>query len=146
MTRRLPRALPFLAIAALLLTACTGDGADGGGGDDAAGTQSVAAACATIDETLTEAAGGLQQLDPADPAAATATMQTIADGVAEAAASVDNAEVAALLPDLESGFRSAAEAMTALAAGDASRAAELSAAVGEVQSSITAFGELCDGS
>ncbi len=145
MTRRLPRALPLVAVAALLLTACTGD-RNGDGGDDAAGTQSVAAACATIDETLTEAAGGLQQLDPADPAAATATMQTIADGVAEAAASVDNAEVAALLPDLESGFRSAAEAMTALAAGDASRAAELSAAVGEVQSSITAFGELCDGS
>lgn len=151
MARR-PALLSALAAAALLLTltACTGtpSSTESGGGSDTGGPggspdQSVAEACATVNDTLTDAAAGLQQIDPADPGAATTTLHGIADGIGEAADAISNAEVSALLPDLESAFQAAADSMAALAAGDATRAAELNTAIGEVQSSITEFTELC---
>lgn len=140
MNRRLT-ALTVTAVALFALTGCTAGDADGG--DAAPSNQSVEDACTQVDDVMTEATAGLQEIDPSDPVTAAEALRTIADGMGDAATEVTNEEVSGILPDLQTAFSSAAESMEAVAAGDTERATELNTALTDVQGSIESYTELC---
>lgn len=140
MNRRLT-ALTVAAVALFALTGCTAGDADGG--DATPSNQSVEDACTQVDDVMTEATAGLQEIDPSDPATAAEALRTIADGMGDAATEVTNEEVSGILPDLQTAFSSAAESMEAVAAGDTERATELNTALTDVQGSIESYTELC---
>lgn len=140
MNRRLT-ALTVTAVALFALTGCTAGNADGG--DAAPSNQSVEDACTQVDDVMTEATAGLQEIDPSDPATAAEALRTIADGMGDAATEVTNEEVSGILPDLQTAFSSAAESMEAVAAGDTERATELNTALTDVRGSIESYTELC---
>jgi hypothetical protein len=139
MNRRLI-ALALAATAAFTLTACTGGGS---GGEPASDTQTVEEACAAVNETIEGVAQDFAGLSAQDPAATASAFQAAAGAVSEASANVDNAEVAALLPDIETAFEKTGEAMASVAEGDTSKVAELQTLTTDLQDSVTAFQELC---
>lgn len=142
MNRRLT-ALTVTALALVALTGCTGGDDSAAGGSTPASTQSVEEACTQVNDVMTEATQGIQEIDPSDPAAAAGALRTISDGMGDAAAQVTNEEVSGILPDLQTAFSSAAESMEAVAAGDTDRATELTTALSDVQGSIDTYTELC---
>ncbi|MDF2578913.1 MAG: hypothetical protein K0S49_492 [Microbacterium sp.] len=145
MNRRMT-ALTVTALALVALTGCTGGDDSASGGSNAASNQSVEDACTQVDDVMTEATQGIQEIDPSDPAAAASALRTISDGMGEAAAQVTNEEVSGILPDLQTAFSSAADSMEAVAAGDTDRATELTTALSDVQGSIDTYTELCGAS
>ncbi len=155
MNRRIA-ALAISAVALLGLTACTGTvaGNDSAKDSDTSTSapseaaqgdsdQTVADACAAVGTIVQDATTELQDVAEGDPAAAAAAMQNVADSIGEAADSVTNAEVAAILPDLKAGFAAAAEVMTAVAGGDLSKATELQTSLEDIQTSFATFSDLC---
>ncbi|QLD10305.1 hypothetical protein [Microbacterium oleivorans] len=145
MNRRLT-AFAITAAALLALTGCTGGNDSPEGGNAAESTQSVEDACTQVNDVMTEATAGLQEIDPSDPATAATALRTISDGMGDAADAVTNSEIAGILPDLQTAFASAAESMEAVAAGDTERASELNTALTDVQDSIGRYTELCGAS
>ena len=142
MNRRLT-VLTLTAAAMLALSGCSGDPNGGASGDGGSSDQSVAEACTQVNDVMTEATAGLQDIDPSDPAGAASALRTISDGMGDAAASVTNAEVSDILPDLQTAFASAADTMEAVAGGETERAAELNDSISDVQTSFQRFTELC---
>ena len=152
MNRRLIT-LALAATALLGLTACTGGGGEApdgvpsssesasGGGASAA--QTVEEACASVNDTIQSVSDDFAGVTAENPADAAAAFQAAADALGEASTQVENAEVAALLPDIQTVFETAGEAMAALAQGDASKVAELQKLGTELQDSFTSFQELC---
>lgn len=133
-----------LAIAATcVLSGCTGTGSATSSPAPAAGTQSVSAACDIVRTSVADAAAQLQSLDATDPQAAVAAMGQVADRLGAAASAVDNADVAALLPGLQTGFAKTAEILQAIAGGDLSQLPALQASAADIQSSFEQFSELC---
>lgn len=147
MNRRLT-ALTLATVALLGLTACSGSPEQDASStvDAAASDQTVPEACTEVNDVMTEATAGLQDIDPSDPATAATALRTISDGIGDAVSSVSNAEISGVLPDLQTAFSGAADTMEAVAAGDTERAAELNTAITDIQSSLTEFTELCGAS
>lgn len=142
---------PVLALALVLVasaTACAG-GTGGTGGSPSVvasptgATQSTQEACAIVGSSVQDAAAELRALDAGDPQAAVAAMSHVADRLGEAAAAVDNADVAALLPPLQSGFAAAAETLQAIAGGDLSQLPALQQTSADIQASLQSFSDLC---
>lgn len=129
--------------ASCVLTGCTGTDTSSPSPSATDSTQSVSAACDIVRESVADAAAELQHLDAADPQAAVAAMTAVADRLGTAAAAVDNADVAAALPSLQTGFTKTAEILQAIAGGDLSQLPALQQAAGDIQSSFTEFSELC---
>ncbi len=150
MHRRLT-ALALATIALFGLSACTGapaatpsssssSGAQTGGGGDG---QTVAEACALIQDTIAGATGEFESAASADPAAIVEAMKTAASQVAEAASQVTNEEVAALLPSLQEMLTQTSELMQALVDGDVSKLGEMSEIGESFQETTERFQELC---
>ncbi len=127
--------------AALLLAGCSAGGTPTP--TPTTSTQTVADACTTVRTSVADAAAQLQQLDPSNPQAAGATMSRVAEELGAAVSAVDNPDVAALLPGLQSGFTQAADALGAIAAGDLSKLPALQQATSDIQSSFADFSALC---
>ena len=147
MHRRLAT-IALIGAALFGLTACTDGGAPEGssptaGTDRGPDTQSVAEACAAVQGTIEDAASQFDEVSAEDPAAAVEAFQAAASAIGDAAGTVGNAEVAAVLPDVEQAFSAIAEAMEALSQGDIGKMAELENIGTDIQESLTAFQELC---
>ncbi len=133
----------FTLAASCALAGCTSTGATSPSGSPTGSTQSVSAACDTVRESVADAAAQLRKLNTTDPQAAVAAMTEVADRLGKAAAAVDNADVAALLPGLQSGFAKTAEILQAIAGGDLSQLPALQQTASDIQSSFEKFSELC---
>lgn len=150
MNRRLIT-LALAATAMLGLSACTGGGAtpsddassNGSSGGSASSSQSVEEACAAVNDTIQSVSDDFANISAENPAEAATAFRAAADAISEASAQVGNAEVSALLPDLQVAFEKTGEAMGALAEGDASKLAEMQTLAADLQGSITSFQELC---
>ncbi|MDO8381749.1 MAG: hypothetical protein Q7T17_02015 [Microbacterium sp.] len=148
MNRRLI-ALALAATATFGLTACTGAGPESPEGTESSNpasapeSQTVEEACASVNDTIQSVSDDFEGVTAEQPEDAAAAFQAAADALGDASAEVGNAEVAALLPDIQAVFEAAGEAMTALAEGDATKVAELQNLGTDLQESFTAFQELC---
>jgi hypothetical protein len=152
MNRRLI-AVALAATAMFGLTACTGGGtgptdgnpssSESASGGTASSSQTVEEACASVNDTIQSVSDDFAGVTAENPADAAAAFQAAADAIGKASAQVGNAEVAALLPDIQAVFETAGEAMAALAEGDASKVAELQNLGTDLQDSFTSFQELC---
>ncbi|WP_458040913.1 MULTISPECIES: hypothetical protein [Bacteria] len=152
------RRLIALALAATVtfgLTACTGGGSESpestgssrgtessnsGGAPE---SQTVEEACASINGTIQSVSADFEGVTAENPEDAAAAFQAAADALGDATSEIGNAEVAALLPDIQAVFEAAGEAMTALSEGDATKVTELQNLGTDLQESFTAFQELC---
>ncbi|KAA9144444.1 hypothetical protein F6B41_32785 [Microbacterium lushaniae] len=154
MSRRHPlRALPLVAALALTaaLAGCTGPSA---GGSPAASTpaadtpgdggQSTSDACGIVQQSIDSATSSFADADPADPTSVVTALESASTELGTISAQVTNDDVAALLPPLRDMFAQAAEAMAAMAEGDVSRAADVSALSAQFQESAAAYQELCE--
>ncbi|SIT88167.1 hypothetical protein [Microbacterium sp. RU33B] len=153
MNRRIT-ALTLAAVALFGLTACTaptvspttstsaGAGTDGGSSGDG---QTVAEACALVQQTITEATSEFESAASADPASVVEAMRNAADSIAGAASQVSNDEVAALLPSLQEMFGKTSEIMQALVDGDVSKLGEMAEIGQSFQETTETFQELCAG-
>lgn len=140
--------LPFAALLAVVLV-CAGCAATDPAPTSPSpsdSTQSIGAACETVRASVADATAQLQNLDAADPQASVAAMTGVADELGRALSAVDNADVAAVLPGLQSGFAQAAGVLQSIAGGDLSKLPALQQATADIQSSLSAFADLCDAS
>ena len=99
--------------------------------------------CASVNDTIQSVSDNFEGVTAEQPEDAAAAFQAAADALGDASAEVGNAEVAALLPDIQAVFEAAGEAMTALSEGDATKVAELQNLGTDLQESFTTFQELC---
>lgn len=135
--------LAAIALGAVLFTGCTADPQGPAATPPAGDGQTAATACDLVREGVDDAAAQLQSLDTSDPQAAFEVMSRVATQLGEAAAEVTNAEVAALLPDLQDGFASAADVLRAIAGGDLSQVPALQVAAMDIQDAFGAFAKVC---
>lgn len=147
MNRRLIT-LALAATAVFGLSACTGGGDaapsdDASSGGSASSSQTVEEACAAVNDTIQSVSDDFANVSAENPEEAATAFQAAAEAIGQASSQVGNAEVSALLPDLEVAFQKTGEAMEALAAGDASKLAEMQTLAADLQGSITSFQELC---
>lgn len=154
MNRRVT-ALVVATVAVFGLTACTGapsgsssapsaSSSTGGSSEEPAeGTQTVAEACAVVEDTIVDAQAGFEDVSAEDPAAAAEAMQSVAAAVGELPDKVSNADVSALLPDFVDAYATLADVLTAVAEGDMTKVGELETLGTDLQSSVAAFQELC---
>lgn len=136
------RALLPLAIT-LLLAGCVGPGEDATSPSPTDSAQSVEVACDVVRSSVADAATQLQQLDVTDPEASVAAISGVAEEIGQAMAAVQNADVAAILPGLQSGFAQAAEVLQAIGGGDLSKLPALQQATSDIQSALADFAALC---
>lgn len=143
-----PRAAALLAGAFAIAASCTLTGCMGAGVTPAPrsstdGTQTVSAACDVVRASVADAVTALQNLDTGDPQAAAATMAQVADRLGAAADTVNNSDVAALLPKLQTSFTTTGEILQAVAGGDLAQLPALQQSAGDIQSAFEKFTELC---
>ena len=145
-------AICLSALAGLALAGCTVSPAD-----DAAssarpsasasaaptGPQSVAAACALVQDTIDEANAKFASAATANPAEVVAAMKAAGKKLSDAASRISNSEVAAVLPDLQAMFEKTADTMQSLVDGDVSKLDQLAALGDEFQKTSERFQELC---
>lgn len=136
-------ALALVTTLAFTLTSCADGGAPAPSPSATADTQSASAACALVRSSVADAAEKLHSLDASDPEAAAEAMGRVADGLGDVSAAIDNAEVAALLPALQTGFADAEEILQSIAAGDHSQLPALQQAAGGIKDSLEQFAQLC---
>ena len=132
-------AVAALFAATLALGACAGSSPSPTSSD----TQTVAEACDTVRAGVDDAVTQLRAIDPGDPQAAVTALSGVADRLGAAAGAVGNADVAALLPELQQGFAAASETLTAIAGGDLSQLPKLQQITTDIQDGFTRFAELC---
>lgn len=143
-TARILFSAAALTLAATILAGCTGDpGTAMSGASDTPGTQSIADACTAVGDTVTDAVDHLGAVDVTDPAASVDALREVADRLGAAAAIVDNADLDAVLPDLQRGFEAAGAAVQGLAGGDLAQLSALQRATGDIQSAFARFSALC---
>lgn len=105
--------------------------------------QSAADACARIQDTFQKAVDDFADAATGDPAAVADAMNDAAQNIRDAAAEVTNADVAAILPELEELFATTAEVMQGIVEGDVSAIGELAALGERFQDASARFEELC---
>lgn len=132
-----------LLVATLGLGACSGGAPSSSPSPTSSDTQTVAEACAAVRTSVDDAVAQLQAIDPGDPNAAVTALSGVADRLSAAAGTVGNADVAALLPELQEGFAAASETLTAIAGGDLSQLPKLQQITTDIQDGFTRFAELC---
>lgn len=132
-------AVAALFAATLALGACAGSTPSPTSSD----AQTVAEACDTVRAGVDDAVTQLRAIDPGDPQAAVTALSGVADRLGAAAGAVGNADVAALLPELQQGFAAASETLTAIAGGDLSQLPKLQQITTDIQDGFTRFAELC---
>ncbi|WP_127818703.1 hypothetical protein [Microbacterium sp. CPCC 204701] len=147
-------AVAITAIALLGMTACTGTPISSSNGstsssesappaEESGSGQTVAEACALIEDTMNQAMQEYENMSVEDPAALIAAMDAAVQSLSDASAQVTNEEVGALMPSLQEMFQTLADAFTALADGDMSKLTELEGVTAEFQQTATRFQELC---
>ena len=136
-------AIAALFTATLALGACAGSTPEPSPSPTSSDTQTVAEACDTVRAGVDDAVTQLRAIDPGDPQAAVAALSGVADRLGAAAGAVGNADVAALLPELQQGFAAASETLTAIAGGDLSQLPKLQQITTDIQDGFTRFAELC---
>lgn len=149
MNRRIA-ALAIAAVAVFGLTACTASPESAptssttadAGAEDPDG-QSVAEACALIQDTIQEAAAEFEGATEGDPAVIVEAMRDAADDLANAAEEITNADVAAVLPGVQEMFEKTADLMQSIVEGDVSKIGELADLGTEFQSTVQEFHDLC---
>lgn len=127
-------------------TATPGAGDDAAGGDDtAAGGQTVAEACAIVTTSVNDAMVGLQNVDASsDPQTSIDALTTASDAIGAAAGEIDNPEVVTAATGLQGTFSQiAGVARAVLIDGDTAQAEQMGTLTQELQTSVTAFTELC---
>lgn len=149
MPRTHPHRLPVITACialAVALSACAPDPAsDSAARTDApSSTQTVAEACTAVRTGVADATAQLQQLDAADPQAAVTAMGDVAAELGAAASAVQNADVAGILPDLQSGFTAAAESLQKIASGDLSQVPALQQSTTDIQDALTRLSKVCN--
>ncbi len=160
MNRRIA-AVALASVALLGLTACTGssdpahrsasytavpDDGDGSKGSDGSGDgQSVADACALVQDTITSAGKEFEDASSGDPSQVVDAMKSAAQRLADVAPQVTNSEVAELLPALQDMFAKISEALEGVVKGDLSKAGELDEVGTSLQGTIEKFQSLCQG-
>ena len=105
--------------------------------------QSLAAACAQVQDTIDEATAEFSKATTADPAEVVAAMKSAAQKLSDAASRISNKEVAAVLPDLQAMFEKTADIMQGLVDGDVSMLEDLAALGDEFQETSERFQKLC---
>jgi len=144
-------ALTIAAAALLGVTACTASPApsptaartaEASATPDADG-QSVAEACALVQDTIEQAAEDFRSTAQDDPSAVVEAMNNAVAKLGEAAEQITNEDVAAVLPGLEEMFTTAAGVLQDIVEGDVSKIGEL-ATMGETfQETVQQFEDLC---
>lgn len=135
--------LVAIALGTVIFTGCTADPQGPAARPPVGDGQTAATACELVRDSVDDAAAQLQTLDTNDPQAAFEAMSRVATQLGEATAEVTNAEVAALLPDLQAGFASAAEVLQSIAGGDLSQVPALQVAAMDIQDAFGAFATVC---
>lgn len=105
--------------------------------------QSAADACALVQQTIEDATDEFAGASTADPAAVVEAMRSAAAKLSDAAASITNDQVAALVPSLQDMFAQVGEVMDAVARGDVTKVGELSELGKKFQATSRAFQEVC---
>ncbi|WP_442574924.1 hypothetical protein ACSBPH_13985 [Microbacterium sp. F51-2R] len=145
-------AICLSALAVLALAGCTVSPADDPASSSRpsasasavpTGDQSVAAACALVQDTIDEANAEFASAATANPADVVAAMKAAAQKLSDAASRISNSEVAAVLPDLQAMFEKTADTMQSLVDGDVSKLDQLAAIGDEFQKTTARFQELC---
>lgn len=147
-TVRPRRALVTVALSLALglgLAACTaGDDRDGGSTDGGEATQSVEQACTIVSEEVQTAVAGFEEAAQDDPEVAAETLRSAADGLEQASARITNAEVSAILPELQDLFGRLGEVVEdVLVDGDISQADALQTIATDFQGTLGEFQSLC---
>jgi len=143
-------ALTIAAAALFGLTACTASpdaspttGSTSDASEASGEAQSVADACALVQETIEEASEDFRNAAQDDPSAVVETMKAAAAELTAAAEQITNEDVAAVLPGVEEMFSTTAEILQDIVEGDVSKIGEL-ATLGETfQETVQQFEELC---
>lgn len=105
--------------------------------------QSVAEACALVQDTIEQAAEDFRTAAQDDPAAVVEAMKNAAAELSAAAGQITNEDVAAVLPGVEEMFTTTAEILQDIVEGDVSKIGEL-ATIGETfQETVQQFEDLC---
>lgn len=140
-------ALTVAAVALLGLTGCSGSGGAAGtpasSGASDGGTQTTSEACDLVNDIMTDASAQFENMDPNDPDAVVEAMDAAVQSLAEASDQVTNAEVKAILPELQSMFGQVADLMSAIVEGDTSKVGELEELGEGFQETGARFQELC---
>jgi hypothetical protein len=148
--RTLPRVVPALVAAAVLLTGCAVPGLTPAATPSTAGhptDKAMAAACTAIDAALSKAGStlgtALQQV-ASDPQKALATIQPLAADFGKAVEKVDNPTVRKQADKVVAALSELASALKA-AVDDSSKIPGLAVPFGKVQQELTALATLCQG-
>lgn len=146
MSRRIA-ALALIGLTVTGLASCTAspDPATNSATGDAPGDdgQSVAQACALVQDTISAATADVEDVGAEDPAAAVDAMRAAASELSESAGSITNDAMAALLPSLQELFTQTADIMGAIVDGDTSKAGEMTALGEKFSSTTDEFQTLC---
>lgn len=145
MRQRIRRALVATFAAAVLLSGCAAEsgGLPSSPSPTPPGMQALSEACADVRTAVAAATAELERLDPANPGAAVSAFTAIADELSTALGSIDNDQLAAILPPLQSGFADAADALQQITTGNLARLPDLQSAAARIQTQLTAFTSLC---
>ena len=105
--------------------------------------QSVAEACALVQDTIEQASKDFQDAAQDDPAAVVEAMKTAAAELGDAADQITNEDVAAVLPGVQEMFDTTAGILQDIVEGDVSAIGKL-ATIGETfQETVQQFEDLC---
>ncbi|MEU1972223.1 hypothetical protein ABZ477_11240 [Microbacterium sp. NPDC019599] len=150
MNRRIT-AMTIVAVALFGITGCTASPTD----SPSAGTtpretaapsddaQSVAEACALVQDTIQQASESFADAAKEDPSAVVDAMTSAADDLAAAAVQITNADVAAVLPGVQDMFAQTAEIMQGIVDGDVSKIGELAEIGDTFHDTVQQFQDLC---
>ena len=109
----------------------------------AAEGQTVAEACALVQDTIEQASKDFQNAAEDDPAAVVEAMKTAAAKLGDAADQITNEDVAAVLPGVQEMFDTTAGILQDIVEGDVSAIGKL-ATIGETfQETVQQFEDLC---
>ena len=147
MNRRIA-ALTIVGIALFGLTACTASPAPSPGASRTADTpdadgQSVAEACALVQDTIEQASEDFQDAAQDDPSAVVEAMKAAAAKLSEAAEQITNDDVAAVLPGVEEMFTTTADILQDIVEGDVSKIGELGTIGETFQETVQQLEDLC---
>lgn len=105
--------------------------------------QSVADACALIQDTIAEATQEFENASGGDPRTVVETMRAAAGKLGGAASTITNDEVAALLPALQQMYRQAADVMEGIVSGQLDQANRLSELASTFRETTERYRDVC---
>ncbi|EZP26174.1 hypothetical protein [Microbacterium oleivorans] len=133
---RAVRAFVALGTVAVLTIGCAPE-------TDRGDSQSVKTACRTLADAVDAAMTSFSETDAADAAAAAAATADVRARLTEAAGSIDNARVEAVVAELRAGFDVLADASAAAADGEVGSVTGLAEATDRIRSGVAEYHDLC---